>query len=177
MLLSLASRAGLRTLRPATGAVAAAASGVAAPVTSDQIPAPAPPAAGGFDIFNPSEEHRALRDMVRDFTRDRVEPQALEFNRREEFNFPLFRELGDQGLLGVTVPPEYGGSGMDATAACIIHEELSASDPAFCLSYLAHSMLFVNNLALNGSEDAEASKRALASGGATCATLLVYYSI
>lgn len=36
---------------------------------------------------------------------------------------------------------------MDATAACIAHEELSAADPAFCLSYLAHSMLFVNNLA------------------------------
>lgn len=67
-------------------------------------------------------------------------------------NLPLFRKLGELGLLGVTVPEEYGGSGMDATAAVIVHEELSASDPAFCLAYLAHSMLFVNNLAQNGSE-------------------------
>ena len=100
--------------------------------------------AAAGDIFNPSEEHRQLRDMVRGFTQDRVEPQALEFNRREEFNMPLFRELGEIGLLGVTVPVDYGGSGMDASAACIIHEELASSDPAFCPSYLAHSMLFVS---------------------------------
>ena len=42
---------------------------------------------------------------------------------------------------------------MDATAACIVHEELAYSDPAFCLSYLAHSQLFVNNLARNGTEE------------------------
>lgn len=53
----------------------------------------------------------------------------------------------------MTVDPEYGGSGMDATAACIVHEELSSSDPAFCLSYLAHSQLFVNNLARNASPE------------------------
>ena len=68
-------------------------------------------------------------------------------------NVPLFRKLGDLGLLGITVKEEYGGSGMDATAAVIAHEELSSADPAFCLSYLAHSMLFVNNLHLNGSEE------------------------
>ena len=44
--------------------------------------------------------------------------------------------MGELGLLGVTVPPEYGGSGMDASAACIVHEEMSAADPACCLSYL-----------------------------------------
>lgn len=57
-------------------------------------------------------------------------------NRKEKFNADIFRRLGDLGLLGVTVPEEYGGSGMDATAACIVHEELSAADPACCLSYL-----------------------------------------
>ena len=75
---------------------------------------------------------------------------AKENNKKERFNLPLFQKLGDLGLLGITVEEEYGGSGMDATAAVIVHEELSASDPAFCLSYLAHSMLFVNNLARNG---------------------------
>ena len=54
-------------------------------------------------------------------------------------------------MLGITVDNEFGGSGMDAVAAVITHEELSASDPAFCLSYLAHSMLFVNNLNQNGN--------------------------
>jgi isovaleryl-CoA dehydrogenase len=62
-------------------------------------------------------------------------------------------KLGDLGLLGVTVPEKFGGSGLDATAAVIAHEEISSSDPAFCLSYLAHSMLFANNLAYNGNKE------------------------
>jgi len=104
-------------------------------------------------IFSPTEEHQALREMVRSFTETEVEPQAIEYNRAEKMNVPLFRRLGELGLLGVTVPEEYGGSGLDSTAAVIIHEELASSDPAFCLSYLAHSMLFVNNLAQNGNEE------------------------
>jgi len=107
----------------------------------------------GFTLYNPTEEHQALRDMIRSFVDKEVEPQAIEYNREEKFNHELFKKLGDLGLLGITVPVEYGGSGMDATAAVIAHEELSSSDPAFCLSYLAHSMLFVNNLAQNGSDE------------------------
>ena len=104
-------------------------------------------------IFTPSEEHGSLREMVNQFSEQEVEPQALEHNAKEIFNVPLFRKCGDLGLLGITVKEEYGGSGMDATAAVIVHEELSAVDPAFCLSYLAHSMIFVNNLHVNGSEE------------------------
>jgi isovaleryl-CoA dehydrogenase len=106
-----------------------------------------------LDLFNPTEEHKMLRDMVRSFVESEVEPQALENDRHEKFNLPLFRKLGELGLLGITVPETYGGAGMDAMAAVIAHEELSASDPGFCLAYLAHSMLFVNNLAVNGSEE------------------------
>jgi isovaleryl-CoA dehydrogenase len=128
-----------------------------------------------FQLFNPTEEHASLRTMLREFVEKEVDPQALEHNRKEKMNVDLFRKLGDLGLLGITVETEFGGSGMDAVAAVIAHgkfklhfcttvsspyqvllylftaEELAASDPAFCLSYLAHSMLFVNNLARNGS--------------------------
>jgi len=106
-----------------------------------------------MDISNPSDEHVMLREMMRDFVNEKVEPQALEFDRAEQFNLELFRSLGEMGLLGITAPDEYGGSGLDATAAVIVHEELSASDPGFALAYLAHSMLFVNNLAQNGNEE------------------------
>ena len=106
-----------------------------------------------MDIANRSDEHSMLREMVRDFVNEKLEPQALEFDREEKFNLDLFRSLGEMGLLGITAPDEYGGSGLDATAAVIVHEELSASDPGFTLAYLAHSMLFVNNLAQNGSEE------------------------
>merc|ERR1711865_267354 len=104
-------------------------------------------------LFNPSEEHFALREMVKSFAENEVDPQALEHDREEKFNIELFKKLGELGLLGITVDEKYGGSRMDAMAAVITHEELSAADPAFCLSYLAHSMLFANNLNLNGSEE------------------------
>ena len=78
-----------------------------------------------LDIANPTEEHAMLREMLRDFVLEEVEPQALEHDRDERFNSELFRSLGDQGLLGISVPDEYGGGGMDATAVAIINEELS----------------------------------------------------
>ncbi len=106
-----------------------------------------------WDLFQPTEEHQMLRETLRQFVKEEVEPQALEYDRKEKFNLTLFRKLGDLGLLGITVPEAYGGSGMDALAAVITHEELSSSDPGFCLAYLAHSMLSVNNLAVNGSEE------------------------
>jgi isovaleryl-CoA dehydrogenase len=83
-----------------------------------------------------------------------VEPQADHYNKTETFNMELFRKLGSTnglGLLGLTVEEQYGGSAMDATAVALVHEELSYSDPAFCLAYLAHSLLLVNNLSINGS--------------------------
>ena len=93
--------------------------------------------------------------MVRSFTEREIEPQALVHNRSETFNIPLFRKFGKDGLgiLGLTVPEKYGGTGLsDATAVSIVHEELSYSDPALCLSYLAHSILLANNLSVNGSD-------------------------
>jgi isovaleryl-CoA dehydrogenase len=106
-----------------------------------------------MDLFNPSEEHAMLRQTVRDFVQSEVEPQAAEYDRKEQFNLPLFRKLGGLGLLGITVPDAFGGSGMDAVAAVIAHEELSASDPGFTLAYLAHAMLCANNIATNATDE------------------------
>ena len=104
-----------------------------------------------MDIANPSEEHAMLREMVRDFVKEHVEPQALVHDREERFNLDLLRSMGEMGLLGLTASEENGGAGLDSIAAVIVHEELSASDPGFALAYLAHSMLFVNNLEQNGN--------------------------
>ncbi len=105
-----------------------------------------------FDLTNPTETHKMLRDTLKSFVETEVEPQAHEHDKKEKFNLALFKKLGDLGLLGITVPEAYGGANLDATAVCIVHEELSASDPGFCLAYLAHTLLCVNNLAVNGSE-------------------------
>ncbi len=96
-------------------------------------------------LFDPTAEHRMLREMVRDFTVNEVEPQAAEYDEKGCMNVELFRQLGELGLLGITVPDEDGGAGMDSVAAVIAHHELAKSDPGFTLAYLAHSMLFVNN--------------------------------
>jgi isovaleryl-CoA dehydrogenase len=105
------------------------------------------------DLFNPTPEHASLREMVRTFAEREVAPQALEHDRAERFNLPLFRKLGELGLLGITVEEALGGAGMDAAAAVIAHEELAAVDPGFTLAYLAHSMLFVNNVYQNASDE------------------------
>jgi isovaleryl-CoA dehydrogenase len=98
-----------------------------------------------WDLFNPTDEHRMLRELVAEFTRNEVEPQAAEHDQKGVLNVPLFRKLGELGVLGVTIPAEDGGAGMDAVAAVVVHHELAKSDPGFTLAYLAHAMLFVNN--------------------------------
>jgi isovaleryl-CoA dehydrogenase len=107
-------------------------------------------------LENPTEEHRMLRHMVRDLVRDVVEPQAEEHDREGKLNVPLLRRCGELGLLGITIPAEHGGAGMDAVAAVIVHHELSKSDPGFALAYLAHSMLFVNNFYWAGNDEQRA---------------------
>ncbi len=103
-------------------------------------------------LFHPTEEHRLLRKTLTEFTKNEVEPQAAEFDQKGMLNLPLFRKLGDLGVLGVSIPESHGGAGLDAVAAVIIHHELSKSDPGFCLAYLAHSMLFVNNFFHSANE-------------------------
>ncbi len=104
------------------------------------------------DLFNPSPEHRSLRELVRSFTEREVDPQAEACDREERFNLPLFRKLGELGLLGITVEERFGGSGLDPVAAVIAHEELASADPGFTLAFLAHAILFANNLQINGSD-------------------------
>jgi isovaleryl-CoA dehydrogenase len=103
------------------------------------------PTAIDESLLEPTEEHAMLRQTVADFARAEVEPQAEEHDRSGQLNVALMRRAGQLGLLGITVPEEAGGAGMDATAAVIAHEELAYSDPGFTLAYLAHAVLFVNN--------------------------------
>ena len=109
-----------------------------------------------FDLENPTEEHRMLRQMVRDFAREVLEPGADARDREAKLDLGLMRRLGELGLHGVTIPAEDGGAGLDTTAAVIVHHELSKVDPGFCLAYLAHAMLFVNNLYFNANAEQRA---------------------
>jgi isovaleryl-CoA dehydrogenase len=103
-------------------------------------------AATTFDLFNPTPDHKRLREAVQRWARENVAPQADHYDEIEELNIDLFRRFATEiGLFGVTVPESEGGLGLDAVSSVIIHEELSRFDPALTLSYLAHEVLFVNN--------------------------------
>jgi isovaleryl-CoA dehydrogenase len=107
---------------------------------------------GAFDLLAPTPEHALLADTLREFVAREVEPQAGAHDREERFNHALFQSAGRLGLLGVTIPEEYGGAGLDAVAAVQVCEALSTADPGFALSVLAHAILFAHNVSVNGSE-------------------------
>jgi isovaleryl-CoA dehydrogenase len=103
-----------------------------------------------------SQEHKMLQESVRDFAKNELAPKIEQLDHHEKFNEEGFRKLGEMGLLGITVPEADGGAGMDAVAATIVMEELGAVDASTCLSYLAHSILCVNQIARNGSPEQKA---------------------
>ena len=98
-------------------------------------------------------DQRAFQQEVAAFARAHVEPASARIDETGEFPWALVKLAGANGLAGMTVPESWGGGGMDALAAVIVHELLSTSDPGFALAYLAHSMLFVNNFYQNASDE------------------------
>ena len=101
--------------------------------------------------FDLGEDVEALRDMVHRWAQERVAPIAAEIDRSNAFPSELWRELGDLGLLGITVPEEYGGSGMGYLAHAVAVEELARASASVSLSYGAHSNLCVNQIKLDGT--------------------------
>lgn len=100
-----------------------------------------------------TEEERQLQKTCRDFARSEIAPMAEKLDTLEEFNLKAFKGMGDLGVLGITADPEYGGAGLGATAATIVMEEFGKADPGTTLSYLAHSILCVNNMNNNCSPE------------------------
>lgn len=98
------------------------------------------------------QPHPELRDLVRRFAREQLAPQAAARDREEHFPVDVFRRLGELGVLGVLAPERFGGAGLDAAAAAVVHEELAAADPGIALAVMAHAVMFVGGLAHNGSE-------------------------
>ncbi|MBE2278687.1 MAG: isovaleryl-CoA dehydrogenase [Rhodobacteraceae bacterium] len=102
--------------------------------------------------FDLGDEVNALRDMVHRWAQERVRPMAAGIDRQNEFPAELWPEMGRLGLLGITVPEEYGGAGMGYLAHVIAVEEIARASASVALSYGAHSNLCVNQIKLNGTE-------------------------
>lgn len=94
-----------------------------------------------------------LQDSVRSFARDQILPLAEQADETETFPDGHFAKLAQMGLLGITASDEYGGAGMGCVPATIVHEELGAVCASTALTYLAHTILVVHNLSVNGSPE------------------------
>jgi isovaleryl-CoA dehydrogenase len=104
----------------------------------------------GLD-FGLGSEIDMLRDTVRDFSQDKIAPLAAEIDRSNTFPRALWPQLGELGLLGITVEEELGGAGLGYLAHCVAMEEISRASASIGLSYGAHSNLCVNQIRRNGS--------------------------
>jgi isovaleryl-CoA dehydrogenase len=106
--------------------------------------------------FDLGEDVNALRDMVHRWAQDRIKPMAQEIDQKNEFPAELWREMGELGLLGITVPEEFGGAGMSYLAHTVAVEEIARASASVSLSYGAHSNLCVNQIKLNGNAEQKA---------------------
>ncbi len=102
--------------------------------------------------FDLGEDVHALREMVHRWAQDRVKPMAAEIDASNIFPPELWREMGELGLLGITVDEAYGGAGMGYLAHVVAVEEIARASASVSLSYGAHSNLCVNQIKLNGTE-------------------------
>ena len=106
--------------------------------------------------FDLGEDVNALRDMVHRWAQERVKPIAQEIDQSNQFPSALWQEMGELGLLGITVPEEFGGAGMSYLAHTVAIEEIARASASVSLSYGAHSNLCVNQIKLNGTAEQKA---------------------
>lgn len=103
--------------------------------------------------FDLGEDIAMLRESLQQFTAAEITPRANEIDRIDQFPMDLWRKFGDLGVLGMTVPEEYGGTQLGYLAHIVALEEISRGSASVGLSYGAHSNLCVNQIYRNGTEE------------------------
>jgi hypothetical protein len=106
--------------------------------------------------FRPAESEVVVRRAVREFAEHELAPHRMEWDEAQRFPVELLPQLAELGLLGIQVPPEYGGAGMSAVEYCLCIEELARVDPSIALSVAAHNGLSAAHILMFGSESQRA---------------------
>ena len=124
--------------------------------------------------FDLSDDHRLLRQTVREFAEERVAPVADELDREHRFPYEIVEALGELGLMGIPIPEEHGGGGGDTLAYALAVEELTRIDSSVAITVAAHTSLGTMPILLFGSDEQKerwlpdlASGRRLAAFGLT----------
>lgn len=118
--------------------------------------------------FELSDAQRMMKEMVRDFAEKEIKPRAAEIDKTDEFPRDLWRRMADLGILGMTLPPEHGGSGMDIVSWAIAQEEMARASVVVADIQLLSTLM--QNMILRNGTDAQKQKYlpALASGEKIC---------
>jgi short-chain 2-methylacyl-CoA dehydrogenase len=103
--------------------------------------------------FGLTDEHRLLRDTVRDFARQEVAPVAEELDRTKAFPYEIVAKLGELGLMGIPFPEDYGGGGADTLSYALAVEELARVDSSVCITMAAHTSLGTMPIHLWGTDE------------------------
>jgi alkylation response protein AidB-like acyl-CoA dehydrogenase len=101
--------------------------------------------------FELSAEQEHIRDAARQFAEAELGDKIAPYDERHEFPHEIFRKLAGLGFLGVLVPPEYGGAGLDYVSYALIVEELNRGDASVGIGMWAHNSLGTNHIAMHGS--------------------------
>src|SRR5574342_1150349 len=118
--------------------------------------------------FEPTDTQQLVREMVRTFAEKEVRPRAAAIDRDDVFPRELYQRLAALGLLGMTLPAEYGGSGADTVSWAIAEEELARACPALADAQLV-AKLMSDVILLNGSDEQRARPiPAIARGEKSC---------
>ena len=114
-----------------------------------------------------TEEQVILRETIRDFALKEIAPYSLEWDEKQEFPVETLKRLGELGMMGAIVDPDYGGAGLGYPEYIVVLEELSRVDGSIALSVAAHNSLCVNHIDLIGNEEQKTNYlRPLAGGQA-----------
>jgi alkylation response protein AidB-like acyl-CoA dehydrogenase len=102
--------------------------------------------------FQLDDAHRQIQQMVRNFCEEEVKSQSRKWDETGEFPFETVRKLGELGLMGITVPEVYGGSGLDMLAVAVIIEEIARYDGSLALTVASHNGLGTSQIRHFGTE-------------------------